>query len=90
MTSPKPAERPVWPPSGRIICNLRAPELSATSSMLLIITAIVSSKLQAASGKEFLANLRWSSLLCFLLRRFISVRGNQSGALNHISQTPAL
>src|SRR5205809_573147 len=43
MTSPKPAERPVWPPSGRIICNLRAPELSATSSMLLIITAIIRS-----------------------------------------------
>src|SRR5271157_223016 len=39
--SPNPATRPVEPPSGRIICSLRAPELSATSSMLLIITAIV-------------------------------------------------
>src|SRR5947209_8566182 len=40
-TSPRPARSPVEPPSGRIICSLRAPELSATSSMLLIITAIV-------------------------------------------------
>src|SRR5439155_1505271 len=40
-TSPSPARRPVDPPSGRIICNLRAPLLSATSSMLRIITAIV-------------------------------------------------
>src|SRR5271163_4422203 len=38
--SPRPAFSPVEPPSGRIICSLRAPELSATSSMLLIITAI--------------------------------------------------
>src|SRR5580658_4316258 len=38
--SPRPAFRPVEPPSGRIICSLRAPELSATSSMLLIITAM--------------------------------------------------
>src|SRR6266436_1471971 len=40
MTSPSPAFRPVEPPSGRIICSLRAPELSATSSIDLIITAI--------------------------------------------------
>src|SRR5260370_29642691 len=38
--SPRPAFSPVAPPSGRIICSLRAPELSATSSMLLIITAM--------------------------------------------------
>src|ERR1700678_4368651 len=41
--SPRPAIRPVEPPSGRIICSLRAPELSATSSMLLIITAMAQS-----------------------------------------------
>src|SRR5262249_23875644 len=41
ITSPRPARRPVPPPSGRIICSLRAPEVSATSSMVLIITAIV-------------------------------------------------
>src|SRR5208282_984077 len=41
ITSPNPARRPVAPPSGRIICSLRAPELSATSSMVLIITAII-------------------------------------------------
>src|SRR5580658_7428271 len=42
IMSPRPAFSPVEPPSGRIICSLRAPELSATSSMLLIITAIAS------------------------------------------------
>src|SRR5271169_5441221 len=40
IMSPRPAFSPVEPPSGRITCSLRAPELSATSSMLLIITAI--------------------------------------------------
>src|SRR3954469_22594388 len=39
-TSPKPARKPVEPPNGRIICSLRAPLLSATSSMLRIITVI--------------------------------------------------
>src|SRR2546421_1083396 len=43
ITSPRPAFNPVDPPSGRIICSFRAPELSATSSMLLIITAIIKS-----------------------------------------------
>src|SRR5436305_8743183 len=43
ITSPSPAFNPVEPPSGRIICSFRAPELSATSSMLLIITAIIRS-----------------------------------------------
>src|SRR6516162_4451330 len=40
ITSPRPAFNPVEPPSGRIICSFRAPELSATSSIVLIITAI--------------------------------------------------
>src|SRR5438309_3599801 len=40
ITSPRPAFNPVEPPSGRIICSLRAPELSATSSIDLIITAM--------------------------------------------------
>src|SRR5215470_9671130 len=43
ITSPSPARSPVEPPSGRIICSLRAPELSATSSIVLIITAILPS-----------------------------------------------
>src|ERR1700693_3509581 len=43
ITSPSPARNPVEPPSGRIICSLRAPELSATSSIVLIITAIIQS-----------------------------------------------
>src|SRR5580700_1021455 len=40
IMSPSPAFSPVEPPSGRIICSLRAPELSATSSIDLIITAM--------------------------------------------------
>src|ERR1700689_4936964 len=40
IMSPSPAFNPVEPPSGRIICSLRAPELSATSSIDLIITAM--------------------------------------------------
>src|SRR5580692_7548696 len=43
ITSPRPAFLPSPPPSGRIICSLRAPELSATASMLLICTAMDSS-----------------------------------------------
>src|SRR6202162_4119126 len=42
IMSPSPAFSPVEPPSGRIICSLRAPELSATSSIDLIITAMAS------------------------------------------------
>src|SRR5260370_15953168 len=40
ITSPSPAFNPVEPPSGRIICSLRAPELSATSTIVLLITAM--------------------------------------------------
>src|SRR5450631_945196 len=39
-TSPRPAFLPSPPPSGRITCSLRAPELSATSRMVLICTDI--------------------------------------------------
>src|SRR5579864_2102505 len=45
IMSPSPAFNPVEPPSGRIICSLRAPELSATSSIDLIITAMALSPL---------------------------------------------
>src|SRR5579864_8084480 len=40
IMSPRLAFSPVEPPSGRIICSLRAPELSATSNIDLIITAM--------------------------------------------------
>ena len=40
-TSPRPAFLPRPPPRGRITCNLRAPELSATSRIVLICTDIV-------------------------------------------------
>src|SRR5579872_567931 len=39
-TSPRPAFLPRPPPSGRITWSLRAPELSATSRMVRICTAI--------------------------------------------------
>src|ERR1700691_607726 len=52
IMSPRPAFSPVEPPSGRIICSLRAPELSATSSMLLIITAMASISLGIACHPE--------------------------------------
>src|ERR1700687_3171225 len=42
IMSPSPAFSPVDPPSARIICSWRAPELSATSSIDLIITAMPS------------------------------------------------
>src|ERR1700761_5231844 len=40
-TSPRPAFLPRPPPRGRITCSLRAPELSATSRIVLICTDIV-------------------------------------------------
>src|SRR3984957_5834764 len=40
-TSPSPAFLPRPPPSGKITCSLRAPELSATSRIVLICTDIV-------------------------------------------------
>src|SRR5246127_5271708 len=51
ITSPRPAFLPSPPPRGRIICSFRAPELSATSSMVLICTAI------ALSPQSFFAPL---------------------------------
>src|ERR1039458_913995 len=41
--SPRPAFLPSPPPRGRITCSLRAPELSATASIVLICTAMVAS-----------------------------------------------
>src|SRR5271157_6666631 len=73
--SPNPATRPVEPPSGRIICSLRAPELSATSSMLLIITAIVVSPFAARSG---------------LADRLLFDWRHQGRALHDLLQLPAL
>src|ERR1700692_280281 len=43
ITSPRKAFLPNPPPRGRIICSLRAPELSATASIDLICTAMVCS-----------------------------------------------
>src|SRR5580704_1585365 len=78
ITSPRPARRPVEPPSGRIICSLRAPELSATSSIDLIITAMfVSSYLR----NETLMN--YPVLLC-------DPRGSSLSRAPRVSLAPGL
>src|SRR5271157_2677732 len=74
--SPRPAFLPLSPPRGRIIWSLRAPELSATSSMDLICTAIAISP-QSSSSRR-LAGGRG----CFRLR--------ERGAANNLFQFPAL
>src|SRR5260221_5809813 len=75
MMSPSPAFNPVEPPSGRIICSLRAPELSATSSIDLIITAMASTSLIPASP--------------LLHHGFCNFR-NQRGLAHNVFQLPAL
>src|SRR5690242_17984051 len=78
MTSPSEARKPVPPPSGRIICNLRAPLLSATSSMVRIITDMfVSSK----SLHRRALRLRSG---CFRKSR------HQGGLADDLDQAPAL
>src|SRR5271168_4484841 len=73
--SPRPAFFPLAPPRGRIICSLRAPELSATSSMVLICTAIALSP-QISSSRLLLGGGR------FHLR--------ERGAADNLFQVPAL
>src|SRR5271167_3920321 len=51
-TSPSPAFLPRPPPSGRITCSLRAPELSATSRIVLICTDMFVLLGQAARGSS--------------------------------------
>src|ERR1017187_5980153 len=67
-TSPRPAFLPSPPPRGRITCSLRAPELSATASMVLICTAMGSSPYSLALvGSVHL--LRGSSIFDLAERR---------------------
>src|SRR5258705_2797707 len=87
MTSPSPALRPVEPPSGRIICSLRAPELSATSSIDLIITAIVPDLPQRASLSRAPPRTGSSQRLTDCRRR--NFRHQRSPAHN-LLQPPAL
>src|SRR5579863_4361847 len=75
ITSPNPAFNPVEPPSGRIICSLRAPELSATSSIDLIITAMAISlnralSLRAQREIRFLPAHAYAVLTCDFRRYF--------------------
>src|SRR5271167_2655536 len=56
-TSPRPAFLPSPPPSGRITCSLRAPELSATSRIVLICTDIIVSPGPQDPGPKPPANL---------------------------------
>src|SRR3954466_5921791 len=52
--SPRCAVSPTPPPSGRMTCSLRAPELSATSNIDLIITAMtISPKTDLLRGLLF-------------------------------------
>src|SRR5208337_1912635 len=87
ITSPKWATRPVEPPSGRIICSLRAPELSATSSMVLIITAIISSPYGPPSGCPILSPALGERVS---LDRLSLDRRHQGCALHDFFQIPAL
>src|SRR6516164_8500414 len=89
-TSPRWATSPVPPPSGRIICSLRAPELSATSSMVLIITAIIS-----LSPKDFAQGAHPCRRPLAMggnknLDRRLFDRGYLRGAADHVLQLPAL
>src|SRR5690349_7241275 len=83
IMSPSPARRPLDPPSGRIICSLRALELSATSNILRIITAMIFELLPAAWAVS-----HFSPLLTGLFELLLA--GDNRGALNHFRQTPAL
>src|ERR1700730_1338561 len=74
IMSPKPAFNPVDPPSGRIICSLRAGELSATSSMLLIITAMASISRSLCHPEQDIFRLALSSGA----RRFLSREGSRT------------
>src|SRR5258708_29990959 len=86
ITSPSPARRPVEPPSGRIICSLRAPELSATSSMDLIITAMFVS----FSAFYFLAGFLSKRLVPHARTRVNLNFGHQSRLPHDFLQRPAL
>src|SRR6476646_4795176 len=82
-TSPRPARRPVDPPSGSIICRLRAPLLSATSSMLRIMTVIIlplSCELCATS--HFARRSRLTASLLFLFHDVYYFRHQRSLAHN--------
>src|SRR5271165_3302233 len=93
ITSPSPAFNPVEPPSGRIICSLRAPELSATSSIDLIITAMASISLFSchsehaqSAGEEPAFPGSGTTLDCRVHNRF----RHQRGLAHNVFQLPAL
>src|SRR5436309_8568540 len=105
-TSPNPAINPVEPPRGKIIWSLRAPELSATSSMVLICTAIVvisqliccvpyqsAISLQSSFAHSIIACARLNAD-CFFLTRLLSFATGdnlgQRGAAHNLFQSPAL
>src|SRR5579864_2299882 len=93
IMSPSPAFNPVEPPSGRIICSLRAPELSATSNIDLIITAMASISLfSSLSSLEDLPvrNLLARNLLARNSRHFHRGFGHQRGLAHNVLQLPAL
>src|SRR5579862_8233565 len=83
--SPSPAFSPVEPPSGRIICSLRAPELSATSSIDLIITAMAISLSSCHSEPA-----RSAARNLLLARHFHCRFRHQRRLAHNVFQLPAL
>src|SRR6266576_1233683 len=89
-TSPRPAFLPSPPPRGRMTCNLRAPELSATSSIVLICTDIV--LLLAIYGGDTAGD----HAPCLKLLSFDGCSGllvigeRERGAANDLLERPAL
>src|SRR5215471_10936856 len=88
-TSPRPAFSPVCPPRGRIICSRRAPLLSATSRIVLIMTAIIFSfqahqRLRLLRPRAFRAHPPLARL------RLGFFAAHQLGLLNHVLELPAL
>src|ERR1700742_2243306 len=91
-TSPRPAFLPEAPPSGRITCSLRAPELSATASIVLICTAIACSPYPWTfeSGPSDLKSSRPWPLYLGLRHRGRLFNLAQRRAPNNLFQRPAL
>src|SRR5271163_2889463 len=93
-TSPRPAFLPRPPPRGRITCSLRAPELSATSRIVLICTDIV--LLLIICGAIYGGDMAGAcapclNLFCFDGRCGLLVIGERKrGAANDLLERPAL
>src|SRR5258708_1907880 len=98
--SPRPAFLPRPPPRGRITCSLRAPELSATSRIVLICTDIVRLLVQRPGAHALWLNLCSRGYFCGQAPRvlLLGFRGGgllvvgerERGATNDLLERPAL